>query len=190
MCNLYSITKSQDAVRRWFGTARDMAGNLPPLPDVYPDSMAPIIRIDGDARELRMMRWGFPPPPNLGTRPVTNIRNTNSPYWRGWLTPRYRCLVPATSFCEWTDSQPKVPHWFALGEDRPLDAFDKGDHVYLVIRQRPDFAAGYRPLAAAAAMAGDMDLARAALDTLRSIQPNLSLAWMASQSAHLVGRPE
>jgi putative SOS response-associated peptidase YedK len=67
MCNLYSITKGQDAVRRWFGTARDMAGNLPPLPDVYPDSMAPIIRIDGDgARELRMMRWGFPPPPNLG----------------------------------------------------------------------------------------------------------------------------
>jgi len=49
------------------------------------------------------------------------------------------------------------------------------------IRQRPDFAAGYRPLAAAAAMAGDMDLARAALDTLRSVQPNLSLAWMASQ---------
>ena len=70
-----------------------------------------------------MMRWGFPPPPNLGTRPVTNIRNTNSAYWRGWLTPRYRCLVPATSFCEWTDSQPKVPHWFALGEDRPLFAF-------------------------------------------------------------------
>jgi len=49
------------------------------------------------------------------------------------------------------------------------------------IRQRPDFAAGYRPLAAAAAMAGDMDLARAALDTWRSVQPNLSLAWMASQ---------
>jgi len=49
------------------------------------------------------------------------------------------------------------------------------------ISQRPDFAAGYRPLAAAAAMAGDMNLARAALGTWRSIQPNLSLAWMASQ---------
>jgi tetratricopeptide (TPR) repeat protein len=49
------------------------------------------------------------------------------------------------------------------------------------IRQRPDFAAGYRPLTAAAAMAGDMDLARAALDKWRSVQPNLSLAWMASQ---------
>jgi TolB-like protein len=46
------------------------------------------------------------------------------------------------------------------------------------IRQRPDFAAGYRPLAAAAAMAGDMDLARATLATLRCVQPNISLAWM------------
>ena len=31
--------------------------------------------------------------------------------------------MPATSFCEYTDSQPKVPHWFALAEDRPLFAF-------------------------------------------------------------------
>ena len=31
--------------------------------------------------------------------------------------------MPATSFCEWTDMRPKVPHWFALGESRPLFAF-------------------------------------------------------------------
>jgi putative SOS response-associated peptidase YedK len=31
--------------------------------------------------------------------------------------------VPATSFCEWTDSRPKVPHWFALDDTRPLFAF-------------------------------------------------------------------
>jgi hypothetical protein len=29
MCNLYSITKSQDAIRRLFGVAYDQAGNLP-----------------------------------------------------------------------------------------------------------------------------------------------------------------
>ena len=71
-----------------------------------------------------MMRWGFPPPPNLGTRPVTNVRNTKSPYWRNWLNEaKYRCLVAATSFCEWTDSRPKVPHWFALDEQRTPLAF-------------------------------------------------------------------
>jgi TolB-like protein/Flp pilus assembly protein TadD len=48
------------------------------------------------------------------------------------------------------------------------------------IRQRPDMVAGYRPLAAAAAMAGDLDLARTTLDTMRQLQPDVSLAWMAS----------
>src|SRR5207253_692764 len=41
----------------------------------------------------------------------TNVRNSKSPYWRGWLKAEWRCLVPATSFCEWTDSRPKVTQW-------------------------------------------------------------------------------
>jgi putative SOS response-associated peptidase YedK len=40
-----------------------------------------------------------------------------------WLKPEFRCLVPATSLGEWTDSGPKVPHWFALDDKRPLFAF-------------------------------------------------------------------
>ncbi len=31
--------------------------------------------------------------------------------------------MPATSFCEWTDTRPKVTNWFALDESRPLFAF-------------------------------------------------------------------
>jgi putative SOS response-associated peptidase YedK len=31
--------------------------------------------------------------------------------------------VPATSFCEYTDAQPKIANWFALDETRPLFAF-------------------------------------------------------------------
>jgi putative SOS response-associated peptidase YedK len=54
---------------------------------------------------------------------VTNVRNVASPYWRGWLKSEFRCLVPATSFCEYTDSQPKIPHWLAVGPDRPLFGF-------------------------------------------------------------------
>jgi putative SOS response-associated peptidase YedK len=46
-----------------------------------------------------------------------------SPYWRFWVKTEWRCLVPATSFCEWSGSRPKVPHWFALDESRPLFAF-------------------------------------------------------------------
>jgi putative SOS response-associated peptidase YedK len=103
---------------------RDLTGNLPPLPAIYPDTLAPVVRTGTDGiREVVMMRWGFPPPPNIGTAPVTNVRNTKSPYWRAWLQHDHRCLVPATSFCEWTDSRPKVPNWFALGQDRQLFFF-------------------------------------------------------------------
>jgi hypothetical protein len=34
---------------------------------------------------LVVTRWGMPPPPRAGGFPVTNIRNTTSPHWRGWL---------------------------------------------------------------------------------------------------------
>jgi putative SOS response-associated peptidase YedK len=124
MCNLYSITRGQEAMRRLFRVTRDLTGNLPALLAVYPDTMAPVVRVARDSvRELTMMRWGFPPPPNRGAAPITNVRNVKSPYWRGWLKTEWRCLVPATSFCEWTDSRPKVTHWFALDESRPLFAF-------------------------------------------------------------------
>ncbi|MDO9442101.1 MAG: SOS response-associated peptidase [Beijerinckiaceae bacterium] len=125
MCNLYSITKGQQAIRQLFEIQRDLAGNLQPMPGVYPDGLAPVVRLGDDgSRELVMMRWGFPPPPNLGRAPVTNVRNAQSPYWRGWLKPQHRCLVLANSFCEWEQTAPKkTPTWFALDETRPLFAF-------------------------------------------------------------------
>jgi putative SOS response-associated peptidase YedK len=110
-------------MRQLFAARQDDLGNLPALPAIFPDMLAPVVRQSAGGRALSLMRWGFPPPPNAPPRPVTNVRNVNSPYWRAWLKPEYRCLAPATSFCEYTDSQPKVPHWFALGEDRPLFAF-------------------------------------------------------------------
>jgi putative SOS response-associated peptidase YedK len=56
--------------------------------------------------------------------PIANIRNVTSPHWRRWLGPASRCIVPATSFCEYADTKPrKTPKWFALEADRPLFAF-------------------------------------------------------------------
>jgi DNA replication protein DnaC len=57
-----------------------------------------VVRNAGAERELAMMRWGMPPPPTFGGPPVTNIRNTSSPHWRGWLRPENRCLVPANRY--------------------------------------------------------------------------------------------
>jgi TolB-like protein len=49
------------------------------------------------------------------------------------------------------------------------------------IRQRAGHAGAHRVLVAAAAMAGEIDVAKAALQDLRRAQPNISLAWLASR---------
>jgi hypothetical protein len=85
MCNLYSITTNQEAISRLFRVVNQYVGNLPPMPGVFPDYPAPVVRNAGTDRELIMMRWGMPPPPKFGGPPVTNIRNTSSPHRRGWL---------------------------------------------------------------------------------------------------------
>jgi putative SOS response-associated peptidase YedK len=64
-----------------------------------------------------MARWGMPGPPQYGGAPVTNIRNLSSPHWRGWLGKRNRCIVPATSFCEYADTKPRKTPKHEYGED-------------------------------------------------------------------------
>jgi TolB-like protein/cytochrome c-type biogenesis protein CcmH/NrfG len=49
------------------------------------------------------------------------------------------------------------------------------------VRQRNDFTGGLRVLTAAAAMAGEIGLAKATLQELRRVHPSISLAWVASQ---------
>ena len=49
------------------------------------------------------------------------------------------------------------------------------------IRQRGDFVGAHRVLTAAAGMAGQTEVATAALQELRRAQPNISLAWIAEQ---------
>ncbi len=49
------------------------------------------------------------------------------------------------------------------------------------IRQRGDFVGAHRVLTAAAGMAEQKDVAKAALQELRRVQPNISLAWIERQ---------
>lgn len=143
MCNLYSQTKSQDAMRHVFDDMLedgerfvDETGNLPAMPGIWPDYPAPIIRSGAEGWRLGMARWGMPTPPKYlegkkTDKGVTNIRNVTSPHWRRWLGVEHRCLVPFTAFSE-LDQRRGAPRsspvWFALGEDRPL-AFFAGLHT-------------------------------------------------------------
>ena len=130
MCNLYTQTTAREAARRLFHIQPefDLLGNHPIENEgsVYPDKDAPVVRTRKDGtRELVMMRWGFPPTEEKG-RPVTNVRNLASPYWRGWLDkPAFRCLIPAERFAEphptrkdakgWVDNE-----WFGMKSGEPF----------------------------------------------------------------------
>jgi len=130
MCNLYSLTRGQAAILAMTRAMTDRTGNLPPLPGIYPDYRAPIVRNGEAGRELVLARWGMPSPAfalkGRNSDPgVTNLRNAGSPHWRRWLGEASRCVVPFTSFAE-PASLPdgrKENAWFALGEDRPLAFF-------------------------------------------------------------------
>ena len=94
MCNLYSITTNQAAIITLFRVVNRYAGNLPPMPGVFPDYPAPVIRNTDAGTEMVTMRWGMPPPPRTGGPPVTNIRNTFVAALAWLLKPETRCLVP------------------------------------------------------------------------------------------------
>ena len=52
ICNLYSITTNQAAISALFRVVNRYVGNLAPMPGVFPDYNAPIVRAGADGREL------------------------------------------------------------------------------------------------------------------------------------------
>jgi len=131
MCNLYTMTATVDEMRRLFGPFDGDATNFPPFDEIYPGRAAPVLRRgEAGGLKLEMMQWGFPGPASAGARPVTNIRNLDSPFWRSALAnPARRCIVPVTRFCEWTAepdplTKRKAKVWFGLRDEaEPLFAF-------------------------------------------------------------------
>lgn len=107
----------------------DMTNRANPTTEVFPDKPGLVIRYNADGeRELVNLTWGMPSPPTVTNgRPdygVTNIRNLDSPHWRGWTGVKNRCLVPWTAFCEYEDTKPKkTDRWFAINDTQPLAFF-------------------------------------------------------------------
>ncbi len=132
MCNLYTMTATVDEVRRVFGTFEGDRANLPAYDEIYPGRPAPVLRRSSDGLMMETMTWGFPGPAAAKGRPVTNIRNLESPFWRSALNNvERRCIVPVTRFCEWTAepdpvTKRKAKIWFGLHpaeQAEPLFAF-------------------------------------------------------------------
>lgn len=51
--------RPQSEIGRTFDIEHDDTGNLPPLPGIFPNTTAPVIRMRDGARALSMMRWGM-----------------------------------------------------------------------------------------------------------------------------------
>jgi hypothetical protein len=49
-------------------------GNLAPMPGVFPDYPAPVVRNTAAGSEMVLMRWGMPPPPRTGGPPSSNAK--------------------------------------------------------------------------------------------------------------------
>jgi putative SOS response-associated peptidase YedK len=108
ICNLYSITTKRAAIIALFRVVNRYVGNLAPMPVVFPDYKAPIVRNRAKGRELATSRWGMPSSSKAlmdatkkraeklqaKGKPVdfkellrmepdgtTNIRNVNSKHW-------------------------------------------------------------------------------------------------------------
>jgi putative SOS response-associated peptidase YedK len=150
MCNLYSITTNQAAIIALFRVVNRYVGNLAPMPGVFPDYKAPIVRNGAEGRELATARWGMPSSQHAimeatkkraakveaKGKPVdfkellrmepdsgtTNIRNVKSKHWTRWLGVETRCVVPFNSFSEFNKPQ-GGDIWFAFDETRPLACF-------------------------------------------------------------------
>ena len=56
-------------MRRLFAIGRDLTGNLPPMPGVYPDMPAPIVRVADGMRELALDAVGHAGDPPQSTGP-------------------------------------------------------------------------------------------------------------------------
>ena len=94
--------------------------------DMFPDRLGLVARLDEKGvLTPDLMRWGFPP---VERDLITNVRNTRSAsgalsrFWGPWLGAEHRCLVPMTSFSEWSPGPPKGERWFEP-VDTPLLCF-------------------------------------------------------------------
>jgi putative SOS response-associated peptidase YedK len=159
MCNLYRLDAPANQIAQTFGAE---AGN-DPWADGYiaPGKPGPVVLCNKHGeRYIAPRMWGVPPPQKVingmtdarDYRPVTNVRNLDSPFWIGTLRhTEYRCLVPVTKFQQWSakpnpQTDKKTQHWFSLPTE-PIFAFagiwrDSEVHSFAFLTIEPDSIMG------------------------------------------------
>ncbi len=104
MCGRFAITTPPDAVRAYFDYKEQP--NFPPRYNIAPTQPIPIIRMNAQAREFALVRWGLVPSwmkeiplsnPMINARAETLLEK---PSFKK-AAARRRCLVPIDGYYEW-----------------------------------------------------------------------------------------
>ncbi len=115
MCGRYSLTSPVESVVQLF--ALDARPNLPPRYNIAPTQEVAVLRTEGGARTLGLMRWGLVPAwaknVSISAKMINARAETvaEKPSFRSAFKRR-RCLIPADGFYEWQarGKGPKQPY--------------------------------------------------------------------------------
>ena len=129
MCGRYGRRADKQRIAEWMQTHNTSVFDdsyLAPTYNVAPQSLQPVVRLDGDTgeRELAIMRWGLIPFWAKDAKIAYSTINaraetiaTSATYREAFK--KRRCLVPADWFYEWKkmDAKTKQPYAIALKDD-------------------------------------------------------------------------
>jgi putative SOS response-associated peptidase YedK len=128
MCGRFARRSTQEVLADWFGVALEEMPWFAPSFNVAPQSVQPVVRLDGDSgkRGFALMRWGLVPFWAQDARIAYATINARAeeaawkPAYREALKKR-RCLVPADAFYEWQrlGVRSKKPFAIALKSGEP-----------------------------------------------------------------------
>ncbi len=129
MCGRYGRRADKQRIAEWMQARNTNVFDesyFAPSYNVAPQSLQPVVRLDGETgeRELTVMRWGLIPfwakDAKIGYSTINAKAETvtSSPAFREAMKRR-RCLVPAEWFYEWQkiDAKTKQPYAIAMKDD-------------------------------------------------------------------------
>jgi putative SOS response-associated peptidase YedK len=124
MCGRFTLRSSPRAIATEFDLFD--VPDLRPRYNVSPTQQIPIVRLDGAARQLAVVRWGLIPSwaddPAIGNRMINARADgiATKPSFRSAFKRR-RCLVVADGFFEWQKvGQAKQPYLFERPDGQPF----------------------------------------------------------------------
>lgn len=117
MCGRLNIAATGPKLVEAFDIVRDVElfDALQPRYNVAPSQQIPAVRLDGGARAACLLRWGLIPSwakdAKVGYKMINARAETvaDKPAYRAAFR-RHRCLIPATGFYEWQQTDCKQPY--------------------------------------------------------------------------------